>query len=112
MTNLFENVGPSEWLLYISEWEYNNQVISNIRVTTKVSVHCLLSSCPTLQDVGTALLYNIATKEVKTVVFDDVAVEFAMAILQFFNNKPNEEHLFRTIKALTRFMQVRNNDFL
>lgn len=39
-------------------------------------------------------------------VFDDVAVELAMAILQFFNSKPNEEHLFRTIKALARFVTV------
>ncbi|KAL5284576.1 DESI1 family protein [Megaselia abdita] len=109
LCNLFENPGPSEWLLYISEWDFNGQVISNIRVSTKVAVHCLLSSCPTLQDIGTALLYNIAIKEVKTVVFDDVAVEFAMAILQFFNNKPSEEHLFRTLKALTRFMQVSND---
>uniref|UniRef100_A0A1B0CAI1 Uncharacterized protein n=3 Tax=Lutzomyia longipalpis TaxID=7200 RepID=A0A1B0CAI1_LUTLO len=29
-----------------------------------------------------------------------------MAILQFFNNKPNEEHLFRTMKALARFVTV------
>ncbi|XP_055699172.1 uncharacterized protein LOC129799373 isoform X2 [Phlebotomus papatasi] len=106
MCNLFENSSSSEWLLYISEWTYNNSQTSNIRASTKVAVHCLLASCPTLQDYGTAIIHNLACKEVKTVVFDDVAVELAMAILQFFNSKPNEEHLFRTIKALARFVTV------
>jgi len=106
MCNLFENVGPSEWLLYISEWEYNGQVVSNIRVTTKVAVHCILSNCPQLKNIGSMILYNIAIKEVKTVVFDDVAVELAMAILQFFQSNPNEEQIFRTLKALVRFLEV------
>lgn len=65
---MFENLSSSEWLLYISEWTYNNQQISNIRVTTKVSVHCLLSDLPELQDKGAAIIYNMACKEVKTVV--------------------------------------------
>lgn len=68
MCNLFENVSPSEWLLYISEWEYNGQTLSNIRVTTKVAVHCILSNCPVLKNVGSMILYNVAIKEVKTVV--------------------------------------------
>ncbi|XP_058063666.1 uncharacterized protein LOC131213610 [Anopheles bellator] len=106
MCNLFENNNASEWLLYISEWSYNGQTTSNIRATTKVAVHCLLAACPRLQDIGTALVHNIACKEVKTVVFDDVAVEISMALLQFFNNAPNEEHLFRTMKALAKFVQV------
>ncbi|EDW43234.1 GM26461 [Drosophila sechellia] len=83
MCNLFENLGPSEWLLYISEWEYNGQTISNIRVATKVAVHCILSN-----------------------VFDDIAVELAMAILQFFQSSPNEDQIFRTLKALVRFLEV------
>lgn len=61
-------MGPSEWLLYISEWEYNGQTISNIRVTTKLAVHCILSNCPQLKNIGSMILYNIAIKEVKTVV--------------------------------------------
>uniref|UniRef100_A0A0K8WII7 Uncharacterized protein n=1 Tax=Bactrocera latifrons TaxID=174628 RepID=A0A0K8WII7_BACLA len=106
MCNLFENVGPSEWLLYISEWDYLGQTISNIRVTTKVAVHCILSNCPQLKNSGSMMLYNIAIKEVKTVVFDDIAVELAMAILQFFQSNPTEEQVFRTIKALARFLEV------
>jgi hypothetical protein len=39
-------------------------------------------------------------------VFDDIAVELTMAILQFFNAKPDEEHLFRTMKALSKFVFV------
>lgn len=66
--NLFENSNASEWLLYISEWTYNNAPTSNIRATTKVVVHSLLSSCPKLQELGAALTYNLGIKEVKTVV--------------------------------------------
>jgi hypothetical protein len=106
MCNLFENTSSSEWLLYISEWTYNNQQTSNIRGSTKVSVHCLLANCPTLQDLGTAIIHNLACKEVKTVVFDDIAVELTMAILQFFQSKPSEEYLYRTMKALARFTTV------
>jgi len=106
MCNLFENVSSSEWLLYISEWTYNNTPTSNIRATTKLSVHCLLATCPTLQEIGSAIIHNLACKEVKTVVFDDVAIELTMALLQFFNSKPSEEHLFRTLKALGKFVTV------
>jgi len=106
MCNLFENVSSSEWLLYISEWTYNNAPTSNIRATTKLSVHCLLATCPTLQEIGSAIIHNLACKEVKTVVFDDVAIELTMALLQFFNSKPSEEHLFRTLKALGKFVTV------
>jgi hypothetical protein len=106
MCNLFENTNASEWLLYISEWQYNGSQISNIRASTKVAVHCLLATCPKLADIGTAIIHNLGCKEVKTVVFDDIAVELTMAILQFFNSKPNEEHLFRVMKALSKFVFV------
>lgn len=106
MTNLFENTSPSEWLLYISEWTYNNMPTSNIRSSTKLAVHCLLAKDATLQEYGTAFIHNIAGKDVKTVVFDDVAVELAMAVLQFLNSQPSEEHLFRSMKALSRFVNV------
>lgn len=66
--NLFENLSSSEWLLYISEWTFCNNQISNIRVTTKVAVHSLLSDRPTLQEKGVAIIHNLACKEVKTVV--------------------------------------------
>lgn len=68
MCNLFENLSSSEWLLYISEWQYCNATISNIRVTTKVAVNSLLSEDPVLRDRGTAIIHNLACKEVKTVV--------------------------------------------
>ena len=66
--NLFENLSSSEWLLYISEWQYCNNTISNIRVTTKVAVNSLLSEDPVLRDRGSAIIHNLACKEVKTVV--------------------------------------------
>ena len=65
---MFENLSSSEWLLYISEWQHQNQNISNIRVTTKVAVHSLLSESSEMQARGIAIIHNLACKEVKTVV--------------------------------------------
>uniref|UniRef100_A0A1B6LRJ1 PPPDE domain-containing protein n=1 Tax=Graphocephala atropunctata TaxID=36148 RepID=A0A1B6LRJ1_9HEMI len=106
MCNLFENLSSSEWMLYISEWQYCNQSISNIRVTTKVAVNSLLADDPELRDRGSAIVHNLACKE----VFDDVAVELSMALLQFFNHSPPEEQVFRTMKALARFCQISSQD--
>nr|CAD7265281.1 unnamed protein product [Timema shepardi] len=104
--NLFENLSSSEWLLYISEWQYCNSTISNIRVSTKVAVNSLLADNTTLQDRGSAIMHNLACKE----VFDDVAVELTMAVLQYFNSSPPEEQLFRCMKALVRFCQISPQD--
>lgn len=68
LANMFENLSSSEWLLYISEWQHQCQSISNIRVTTKVAVHSLLSNSEDLQIRGAAIIHNLACKEVKTVV--------------------------------------------
>ncbi|KAL4707497.1 hypothetical protein ACJJTC_000249 [Scirpophaga incertulas] len=102
LCNLFAHTSSSEWLLYISEWEAEGMTLSNIRVTIKVSVHCSLSEDEELRDVGTALMYNIATKEVKTVVFDEACVELGMALLQLLQSAPAEEHLYRACSALAR----------
>lgn len=71
-----ENLGCNVTVFcrYISEWETVGfggpgappAVTSNIRVTTKVAVHALLSK--ELRDVGSALVYNMVAKEVKTAV--------------------------------------------
>lgn len=39
-------------------------------------------------------------------VFDDVAVELTMALLQFFSTSPSEEFLYRGMKALSKFVQI------
>jgi len=102
--NLFETASASEWLLYISEWDApgGGLPLSNIRVTTKVAVNALLGDTPQLVDYGTALMSNLATKE----VFDDVCSELAMAILQFFQGEPGEEQVFRCMKALDKFCSI------
>ena len=43
-------------------------------------------------------------------VFDDICTELAMAILQFFNGKPSEEHVFRCMKALSKFCQISHRE--
>lgn len=110
LCNLFESISASEWLLYISEWQRGSQQISNIRATTKAAIHSLLSDDADLRDIGTALVYNIATKEVKTVVFDDVSVELTMAILQHLSTAPGEEQLYRSTKALARLSLLSGQD--
>ncbi|XP_012546039.2 uncharacterized protein LOC101746000 isoform X1 [Bombyx mori] len=117
LCNLFEHVSSSEWLLYISEWEAGGQQLSNIRVTTKVCVHAVLSEDAALRAVGTALMHNISTKErfmvgralrellpkrAKSKVFDEVCVELAMALLQVLSCAPAEEDLYRACGALAR----------
>ncbi|XP_046384485.1 uncharacterized protein LOC124154661 isoform X2 [Ischnura elegans] len=107
VANLFENLSSSEWLLYISEWELNGQTISNIRVTTKVAVNALLSQNDSLRDRGSAIIHNLACKE----VFDDVAVELTMALLEFFSSgSRDEELLYRCFKALQRFCTISQQD--
>ncbi|XP_021956170.1 uncharacterized protein LOC110852407 isoform X2 [Folsomia candida] len=109
LCNLFENLSTSEWLLYISEWDNEGKgATSNIRVTTKIGVHALLSK--ELKDVGSALIYNIVTKEVKSAIFDDVAVELAMALLQFMSEKPVEALLWRGLKSLLRCCQLARSE--
>ncbi|CAH1397521.1 unnamed protein product [Nezara viridula] len=109
--NLFENIASSEWLMYISEWTYNNQQLSNIRVTTKVAVNAILSDDVEMQDRGSAIIHNLATKEVKTVVFDDVAVELTMAVLQFLSADGRGEPLvFRCLKSLAQFCTASGPD--
>ena len=66
--NLFETNSSSEWLLYISEWTHGNMGLSNIRVTTKVAVNALLGDTPALANYGSAIMHNLATKEVKAAV--------------------------------------------
>jgi hypothetical protein len=52
---------------YISEWENEARgITSNIRVTTKVAVHALLDK--ELRDIGSAVVFNMLAKEVKTAV--------------------------------------------
>ncbi|XP_011497710.1 PREDICTED: uncharacterized protein LOC105362078 [Ceratosolen solmsi marchali] len=102
IANLFDNLSSSEWLMYISEWQHKNQGISNIRVTTKVAVHSLLSDCEDLQMRGSAIIHNLACKE----VFDDVAVELTMALLQYFKSSLAEEQLYSCMKSLARFTQI------
>lgn len=99
MCNLFENGSSSEWLLYISEWTapHTTLPLSNIRVTTKVAVTALLSDNPLLQDRGSAIIYNLAIKEVKTVVgissnfipqhFSLLQMRFTRCISVCVNNK-------------------------
>lgn len=43
-------------------------------------------------------------------VFDDICSELAMAILQFFQGNPKEEHVFRCMKALNKFATIAHRD--
>lgn len=99
LANMFENLSSSEWLLYISEWQHQNQSISNIRVTTKVAVHSLLSTSEDLQIRGAALIHNLACKEVKTVVC--ILPVLNINILTHLSPR-SRFHLFGNYSHLTR----------
>ena len=43
-------------------------------------------------------------------VFDDVATELAMAIMQFFSAEHSEEHIFRCMKGLVRFAYIAHSE--
>lgn len=43
-------------------------------------------------------------------MFDDVATELAMAILQFFSTEHSEEQIFRCMKGLVRFAYIAHSE--
>ena len=43
-------------------------------------------------------------------VFDDVCTELAMAIMEFFQGKPNEDQVFRCMKALNKFCTIAHRE--
>ena len=50
------------------------------------------------------------TRLVTSQVFDDVCTELAMAILQFWQGKPSEEQVFRTLKAMNKFCIIAHRE--
>lgn len=103
---MFENLSSSEWLLYISEWQHQDQNvssnISNIRVTTKVAVHSLLSNSEDLQIRGAAIIHNLACKEVKTVVcILPVQLTFSLIFRRFLLSLSTHRKRFAYRRHLT-----------
>ena len=43
-------------------------------------------------------------------MFDDVCTELAMAIMEFFQGKPNEDQVFRCLKALNKFCTIAHRE--
>ncbi|CAL1278103.1 unnamed protein product [Larinioides sclopetarius] len=107
MCNLCSNGSSFDWLTYISEWEEDGKPCNNCKVTVRVAVHGLLAEHPDTQVRGCALVYNLALKKE---LFDDVASELAMAVLQFLQVPPAEEMLFQSLTALYRFMCISYNE--
>jgi len=66
LCNNFSSSKGSEWLFYTSPWQLEDKKeVSNIRITSKVASFSLVSYTPSLQDYGSAIIYNIAMKEAK-----------------------------------------------
>jgi len=66
LCNNFSSGKGSEWMLYGSTWALENgQDTCNVRITSRVAGYSLVSYTPSLQDYGSALIYNIALKEAK-----------------------------------------------
>ncbi|GFR06700.1 desumoylating isopeptidase 1 [Trichonephila clavata] len=107
MCNMCANGSSFDWLTYISEWEEDGKPCNNSKVTVRVSVHGLLADHPETKVRGCALVYNLALKKE---LFDDIASELAMAVLQFLQTPPAEEMLFQSLTALYRFMCISYNE--
>lgn len=107
MCNLCQPATASDWMLYISEWQQAGQPCSNARVTVRIAVNSLLTpDRPSLVEKGVTLMYNLGLKE----VFDDTATELASAILQHLHSDLSEDHAFKLLTPLLRFMSVSYND--
>lgn len=66
LCNTFSSGKGSEWLMYGSTWKTDKGVeTSNVKITAKVAGYSLVSYTPSLQEYGSALIYNIALKETK-----------------------------------------------
>jgi len=67
LCNSFSSCKAADWLLYGSPWKLNDKgaETSNVQITSKVAAFSLVSYTPSLQDLGSAIIYNIALKEAK-----------------------------------------------
>jgi len=66
LCNNFSSPKGTDWLFYTSTWRLeDNTEVSNIKITSKVASFSLVSYTPSLQDYGSAMIYNIAMKEAK-----------------------------------------------
>jgi len=66
LCNLFSSHKGGEWLMYGSSWKVDEDTeTSNVKITAKVAGYSLISYTPSLQEYGSALIYNIALKETK-----------------------------------------------
>ena len=58
------NLQGTEWLLYVSPWKLDeSSETSNIKIICKVAGYSLVSYTPSLQDYGSAIIYNIGQSE-------------------------------------------------
>jgi len=66
LCNNFSSGKGADWLMYGSPWTVEEkEETSNVKITSKVAAYSLVSYTPSLQDYGSAMIYNIALKEAK-----------------------------------------------
>ena len=60
LCNNFSSGKGADWLMYGSPWKVDEkEETSNVRITSKVAAYSLVSYTPSLQDYGSAMIYNI-----------------------------------------------------
>ena len=60
LCNNFSSGKGAEWLLYGSPWKLDEDIeTSNVKITSKVAAYSLVSYTPSLQEYGSAIIYNI-----------------------------------------------------
>ena len=66
------NLQGTEWLLYVSPWKVDeSSETSNIKIICKVAGYSLVSYTPSLQDYGSAIIYNIGQSGWSTIWYSN-----------------------------------------
>jgi hypothetical protein len=110
MCNAFSSAKGSEWVMYGSTWNLNDDTeTSNVRIASKVAGYSMVSYTPSLQEYGSALIYNIALKETKALhVPKNKYTEEDLPTVQLpYSSVPNQDIMSTTDESATQFVTLK-----
>lgn len=110
LCNAFSSVKGSEWVMYASTWPLSDDSeTSNVRVAAKVAGFSMVSYTPSLQEYGSALIYNIALKETKGLhVPKNKYTEEDLPTVQLVHSSmPNQDIMNSTDSSETKFVTLK-----
>lgn len=110
LCNAFSSTKGSEWIMYGSTWKLSeDSETSNVRVAAKVAGFSLVSYTPSLQEYGSALIYNIALKETKALLVPkNKCTEEELPTVQLpYSSVPNQDIMTSTDESATKFVTLK-----